>query len=506
MDYLDFLVGGLQVSLQPTNLVFCAIGVVVGTLIGVLPGIGPAGAIALLLPATFKLSPVSAIIMLAGIYYGAMYGGSTTSVLVNIPGEAASVVTCLDGYRMAQKGRAGAALGIAAMGSFIAGTLSVVGLMTASPLLARAALKIGPPEYFSIMILGLTLLTYLARGSLIKALIMASFGLFLSQVGMDIVTGKYRFTFGQMELSDGMDLVPMVMGLFGISEVLFNLEMPVKREIVRTAIRHLFPNLDEWKRSALAILRGTLLGFFLGVFPGGGAIIASFASYGLEKRISKAPEKFGTGMIEGVAGPEAANNAATGGAFVPLLTLGVPPNVVMALMFGALLIHGIQPGPFLISEHPELFWGVISSMYVGNVMLLILNLPLIWIWVQVLRVPYRLLFPLVLLFCFIGSYSINNSMFDVFNMLFFGVLGYLFKKFNYEPAPLVMAFVLGKVMEKAFRQSLSMSDGSFSIFLDRPVSAVCIILALFLLASSFLFYFRKRKPALLEELDRQDTD
>jgi len=498
MGIFDHMIFGLQIGLQPLNLTFCFIGVLVGTLIGVLPGIGPAAAIALLLPATFKLSPIPAVIMLAGIYYGAMYGGSTTSILLNIPGEAASVVTSLDGYQMALKGRAGAALGISAIGSFIAGTLAVIGLITASPTLAKVALKLGPPEYFSIMVLGLTILTYLARGSLIKALIMGLFGLFLSQIGMDSLTGKFRFTFGLMALSDGIDLVPMVMGLFGISEVLFNLERITKREFIKTKVKDLFPSLEEWKRSLWAILRGTVLGFFLGVLPGGGAIIASFASYGVEKRISKYPKKFGTGVIEGVAGPEAANNAATGGAFVPLLILGVPPNVVMALIFGALLIHGIQPSPFLISEKPDLFWGVVSSMYIGNIMLLILNLPLIWIWVQVLRVPYRFLFPLILLFCLIGSYSINNSIFDIFSMLFFGVIGYLFRKLMFEPAPLVMAFVLGKLMEKAFRQSLSMSDGSFSIFFYRPISAIFMLSALLLLALSFVSYFKKRRPSLLE--------
>ncbi|MEK6672900.1 MAG: tripartite tricarboxylate transporter permease [Nitrospirota bacterium] len=498
MGIFENILHGFQVGLEPINLLFCFIGALIGTLVGVLPGIGPAAAIALLLPATFKLSPTPAIIMLAGIYYGAAYGGSTTSILINIPGEASSVVTCLDGHKMALKGKAGPALGISAIGSFIAGTLAVIGLMIASPTLAKVALKFGPPEYFSVMLVGLTILTYLARGSLIKALIMGLFGLFLSQIGIDSITGKFRFTFGVMRLSDGIDLVPMVMGLFGISEVLLNLEKEIKIEFIKTKIKDLFPNLDEWKRSLKAIIRGTILGFFLGVLPGGGAIIASFASYGLEKRVSRYPEKFGTGVIEGVAGPESANNAASVGAFVPLLTLGIPSNVVMALIFGALLIHGIQPGPFLISEHPKLFWGVISSMYIGNIMLLILNLPMIWIWVQVMRVPYKILFPLILLFCLIGSYSINNSIFDIILMLFFGILGYLFRKLEYEPAPLVLAFVLGKLMEKAFRQSLSMSGGSFSIFFDRPISAICIVAALILLITSFIFYYKKRKPSLLE--------
>jgi len=492
MGFFEQALYGFQVSLEPANLAFCFIGVLIGTLIGVLPGIGPAATIALLLPATFHLPPIPAIIMLAGIYYGGMYGGSTTSILVNIPGEAASVVTCLDGYQMARKGKAGPALGIAAIGSFIAGTCSIIGLMIAAPILAKVALQFGPPEYFAVMCLGLTILIYLARGSLIKALIMGLFGLFLSQIGMDIVTGKFRFTLGIMGLSDGIDLVPMVMGLFGISEVLINLEKIIKREIVKTKIRDLFPSLDEWKRSLGAIFRGTILGFFLGVLPGGGAIISSFASYGVEKRISKYPEKFGTGVIEGVAGPESANNAATGGAFVPLLTLGIPANVVMALIFGALLIHGIQPSPFLLSERPELFWGVVCSMYIGNVMLLVLNLPLIWIWVQVLRVPYKILFPVILLFCLIGAYSIGNNIFDVFSMIFFGVLGYLFRKLEYEPAPLILAFVLGRIMEKTFRQSLAISHGSFSIFFIRPISAILIMGALILLVTSFISYYKKR--------------
>jgi len=483
---------GFQVSLEPANLAFCFIGVLIGTLVGVLPGLGPAAAIALLLPATFRLPPVPAIIMLAGIYYGAMYGGSTTSILVNIPGEAASVVTCLDGYQMALKGKAGPALGMAAIGSFIAGTFSILGLMVAAPFLAQVALKFGPPEYFAVMCLGLTILMYLARGSLIKALIMGLFGLFLSQVGMDIVTGKFRYTLGMMSLSDGIDLVPMVMGLFGISEVFLNLEKIVQRELVKTKIKDLFPSAEEWKRSLGAILRGTAIGFLLGALPGGGAIVASFASYGVEKRVSQYPERFGTGVIEGVAGPESANNAATGGAFVPLLILGIPANVVMALIFGALLIHGITPSPFLLSERPDLFWGVVCSMYIGNAMLLILNLPLIWIWVQVLRVPYKILFPVILLFCLIGAYSLSNNIFDIFSMLFFGVLGYLFRKLDYEPAPLILAFVLGRLMEKAFRQSLAISNGSFAIFFTRPIAAILILSALFLLVTSFVTYYKKK--------------
>jgi len=501
MDIFNNILYGFQVVLEPVNLGFCFVGVFFGTLVGVLPGLGPAAAIVLLLPATFKLSPIPAIIMLAGIYYGGMYGGSTTSILVNIPGEAASVVTCLDGYEMARKGRAGAALGISAIGSFFAGTISIIILSIAAPALATIALKFGPPEFFSLILMGLIILTYMARGSLIKALIMALLGLFLSQIGMDTVSGRYRFTLGMLRLSDGIDIVPMVMGLFGIAEILSNLEKDAKREVIKTKFKELFPNLDEWRRSVGAIVRGTFVGFILGVIPGGGAIISSFISYGVEKRVSKHPEKFGTGMIEGVAGPESANNAATGGCFVPLLSLGIPANVMMALFYAALLIHGIQPSPFLISQRPDLFWGVICSMYIGNIMLLILNLPLIPLWVQILKVPYKTLFPLIFLFCVIGSYTINNSVFEVFVMIFFGILGYLFKKLGYEPAPLVMAFVMGTMMEKAFRRSLSMSDGSFLIFLNRPISAVCIGFALLLLVTSFIFYYKyygKKRESLID--------
>ncbi len=501
MEILGYLLQGFQVGLQPTNLFFCLSGVLLGTLIGVLPGIGPAATIALLLPATFKLGATPAIIMLAGIYYGAMYGGSTTSILVNIPGEASSVVTTLDGYQMALKGKAGPALGIAAISSFIAGAAGIVGLMIASTYIVELALKFGPPEYFAVMLMGLTVVTYLARGSLLKALIMTVFGIFLSQIGLDNVNAKFRFTFGFLKLSDGIDLICMVMGLFGISEVLLNLERKIKADIIRTKIKDLFPSRAEWRRSLGAIFRGTVLGFVLGIIPGGGTIIASFAAYGLEKKVSKHPELFGTGVIEGVAGPESANNSATAGAFVPLLTLGIPSNLVTALLFGALLIHGIQPSPMLMSDHPDLFWGLIASMYIGNVMLLVFNLPMIWVWVQVLRVPYRILFPLILLFCLIGAYSINNSLFDIVVMLFFGVLGYLFRKLEYEPAPLILAFILGKMIEKTFRQSMTMSGGSFAIFWERPIAALCLAATIVLVIASFVsFYSRKKKTNLLESV------
>jgi putative tricarboxylic transport membrane protein len=493
MDILHNLFYGFTVALQPTNLLFCFLGTVLGTLIGVLPGIGPIGTISMLLPATFHMSPTAAIIMLAGIYYGAMYGGSTTSILVNIPGEAASVVTCLDGYEMAKRGRAGAALGIAAFGSFIAGTLGIVGLMIFAAPLAQFALRFGSPEYFGLLLLGLTLVTYLSRGSIIKALMMGAFGLILSCVGLDSIQASPRMTFDIMQLWDGVGLVPVAMGLFGISEVLLNIETTEKTDILKTKIKNFFPNLADWARSIWPIMRGTVLGFFLGILPGGNPVIASFLSYGLEKRISKHPEEFGKGAIEGVAGPESANNSATSGGFIPLFTLGIPSNITMALMFGALLIHGMRPGPFLVKDHADLFWGVISSMYIGNVMLLILNLPLIPLWVQVLKVPYRILFPLILLFCIVGSYSLNNSTFDVMVMMLFGLLGYLFKKFEFEAAPLILAFVLGPMFETNLRQSLLLSKGSFMIFVNRPISAVFVGVSLVLLITALMPNFKKAK-------------
>jgi putative tricarboxylic transport membrane protein len=498
MEALTGMWNGLLVTLQPTNLFFCFVGVFVGTLIGVLPGIGPLGAIALLLPSTFHISPVSALIMLAGIYYGAMYGGSTTSILVNIPGEAASVVTCLDGYEMAKQGRAGPALGIAAFGSFIAGTVSVILLAFLAPPLARFALRFGPAEYFSLMVLGLTVLIYLANGPVIKALMMAALGLVFGIVGTDAISGRGRFTYGVTELNDGIGIIPVVMGLFGVAEVLLNVEKVLKRDIMEAAIEHLLPTRQDWKDSAGPIARGTFLGFFLGILPGGGAVLASFVSYAVEKKISRHPERFGKGAIEGVAGPETANNAATGGAFIPLLTLGIPNNGVMALMLGALVIHGLQPGPLLMKEQPALFWGTISSMYVGNAMLLVLNLPLIRLWVQVLKIPYPILFPLILLFCLIGVFSVSNSVVEIWFMLGFGVLGYLMKKFEYEAAPLVLALILGPMFETALRQSLIMFDGNPTVFLTRPISAVFILASALLLASNLVPWIRGKKHLLAE--------
>jgi putative tricarboxylic transport membrane protein len=487
MEILQGVLNGFQVAFQPINLFYCFVGVFIGTLVGVLPGLGPAAAIALLLPSTFALSPVSSVIMLAGIYYGAMYGGSTTSILVNIPGEAASVVTCLDGHAMARQGRAGPALGIAAFGSFISGTLSILILTVLAPLLVKVTLSFGPPEYFSLMVLGTTLVTYFTHGSMLKALIMALVGVLLGSVGVDSISGRYRFTFGIPTLMDGLGLVPVIMGLFGISEVLLNLEhLAVKRTIYAESMKGLLPNLEDWKRSVMPIARGSLLGFFLGILPGAGAIIASFAAYAAEKRVSKHPEQFGKGAIEGVAAPEAANNAAAGGAFIPLLTLGIPANAVMAILLGALMIHGLQPGPLLMTRAPDLFWGTITSMYIGNAMLLVLNLPLIGIWIRVLRISYTVLFPFILLFCLIGSYSVNNNVGDGLVMWVFGILGYLLKKFDYEAAPLVLAVVIGPMMEEALRQSLILSAGSFSIFVERPISAGFIFTAALLLVFPLL--------------------
>jgi len=498
METLGSILNGFSIALHPVNLVFCFVGVFVGTLIGVLPGIGPLGAIALLLPSTFYISPTSALIMLAGIYYGAMYGGSTTSILVNIPGEAASVVTCIDGYQMAKQGRAGPALGIAAFGSFIAGTISVILLSFLAPPLARLALRFGPPEYFSLMVLGLTVLIYLANGPIVKALMMAALGLVLGIVGTDLITGRARFTFGIIELNDGIGIIPVVMGLFGVSEVLFNVEKIMKRQVTKTTISGLLPNLRDWKDSAGPIFRGTFLGFFLGILPGGGAVISSFASYAVEKKVSKHPEKFGTGAIEGVAGPESANNSATGGSFIPLLTLGIPTNGVMALMLGALVLHGLQPGPLLMREHPEVFWGTVTSMYVGNVMLLVLNLPLIGLWVQVLKIPYPILFPLILLFCLIGVFSVSNSVIEIWFMILFGICGYLMKKFEYEMAPLVLALILGPMFENALRQSLIIFDGNPLVFLTRPISAGFLIASCLLLLTTLLPWMKGKRKLLSE--------
>ncbi len=488
MDFFQSMLYGFSVSLEPHNIFACFVGVFIGTLIGVLPGIGPVATMSILLPVSFKMSATSAVIMMAGIFYGAMYGGSTTSVLVNIPGEAASVVTCLDGYQMARHGRAGPALGIAAFGSFIAGTLGVVGIMLLAPPLAAFALKFGPPEIFGILVLSFTMVTYLAGKSKLKAVAMAVFGLILCTFGQDPIQVTPRFAYGSITLMDGIGLAPLVMGLFGVSEVFVNIEQKMKQEVFQANIKGLLPNREDWKVSILPICRGGILGFFLGILPGIGSIIPTFISYGLEKRISKHPERFGTGIIEGVAAPESANNAATAGSLVPLLTLGIPPNVVMAVLIGAFLTHGVQPGPLLVKEHPEIFWGVITSMYTGNALLLVLNLPLIGLWVRLLKVPYGILFPLILLFCLIGVYSVAGNSWDIVIMLVFSVVGYLMKKFEYEPAPLVLAFVLGRMAEESVRQSLVLSRGDLLVFFSsrHPISCGAMVIAIILIVSPLM--------------------
>lgn len=496
MDFLGNLGSGFAIALTPWNLFYCAVGAILGTAIGVLPGLGPPATIALLLPVTFKIEPVSAVIMLAGIFYGAMYGGSTTSILLNIPGEAASVVTCLDGYKMARQGRAGPALGISAIGSFIAGTLSVFGVSIVAPSLAAFALKFGPPEYFSLVILGLIMAVYLSEESVLKGLTMGVLGLLLGTVGIDPVLGVQRFTFGLSKLTDGFDFVVMAMGLFGIAEILSNLETPEVRDIFKTTLKGLLPTLEDWRQCWASVVRGSLLGFFIGVLPGGGAIISSFASYAVEKRVSKHPERFGKGVIEGVAAPESANNAASTSSFIPLLTLGIPGNASIAMIFVALMIHGIRPGPLLLQEHPELFWGVIASMCIGNIMLLGLNLPLIGLWVRMLKTPYRFLAVLVVVVCVIGAYSVNNSVFDVGIMVAFGVFGYLLRKGGYPAAPFILAMILGPMLERTLQQSLIASGGDLLVFFQRPISATLLLAAgLLMMKPAIQWFLRSRhKP------------
>lgn len=504
MDLFSNIIGGFAVAFQWHNLFFCFVGCVIGTLIGVLPGLGPVGAMSILLPITFGISPITAIIMLAGIYYGAQYGGSTTSILVGIPGEAASVVTTLDGHQMALAGRSGPALGMSAFASFIAGTAGVLGLMLLAPPLASLALRFGPPEYFAVMILGLVILTYLAQKSMLKSLMMAGVGVLIGLVGLDNMSGLPRFTAGIPDLLDGIGIAPLAMGLFGVAEILLNVEQRIKQGVVVSRVGSLMPDRQDWRASRAPIARGSLLGFFLGILPGGGAVLASFIAYGAEKRLSATPERFGKGAIEGVAAPEAANNAAAQAAFIPLMTLGVPANAVMGILLGALMIHGITPGPMMIQKNPDLFWGTVASMYLGNVMLLVLNLPLIGLWVRLLRVQYGVLFPLILFIALIGAWVINGSHVDLYLMLGFGVLGYFMRKFGYEPAPLVLAYVLAPILENALRQSLILSAGSLSIFVTRPISAAFLILAAALLISAVLPFARRSRTALVAQADEQN--
>jgi len=499
METLNNLAFGLGVALSWQNLLYCFIGCFLGTLVGVLPGIGPVATVAMLLPFTFGLEPAPALIMLAGIYYGAQYGGSTTSILVNIPGESSSVVTCLDGHEMAKQGRAGPALAIAAIGSFFAGCVATVLVAALGAPLTSLALLFGPAEYFSLMCLGLIFAVVLAKGSVLKALTMILTGLLLSMIGSDLETGAERMTWGIPELSDGIGFVVVGMGVFGFGEILRNLENPGSREIVQASVTGLMPTLPDLKAAAGAIGRGTVIGSLLGILPGGGAIIASFAAYTLEKRVSKNPSRFGRGAIEGVAAPESANNAAAQTSFIPLLTLGIPPNPVMALMVGAMTIHGIVPGPQVMTKQPELFWGMIASMWLGNLMLVVINLPLVGVWVTLLRVPYRLLYPSIIVFCCIGVYSINNSPFDVTIAAIFGVIGYWLLKHDFEPAPMLLGFVLGPLMEENLRRAMLIARGDWTVFFTRPISAVLLGIAIFLLIVAAMPKIRRRRDEVFVE-------
>jgi len=499
MDLIANLGTGFGVALTFANLAYCFGGVLLGTLIGVLPGIGPVPTIAMLLPITYALPPVSALIMLAGIYYGAQYGGSTTAILVNLPGESSSVVTCLDGYQMARQGRAGTALSVAAIGSFIAGTFATLVIASLAVPLAEVALKFGPAEYFSLMVLGLIAAVVLASGSLLKAIGMIVLGLLLGIIGTDVNSGLQRFSFGVPELSDGIGFVVIAMGLFAFAEIIINLEQVEKREIFTNKVEGLWLKWKDFKQALPAILRGTGIGSMLGILPGGGALLSAFASYTVEKKLAKDPSRFGKGAIEGVAGPESANNAGAQASFIPLLTLGIPSNAVMALMVGAMTIHSIQPGPQVMTNNPQLFWGLIVSMWLGNVMLVVLNLPLIGIWVKLLKVPYRLLYPAILLFCCIGVYSLQNNVFDVLMTVVFGVLGWIFVKLECEPAPLLLGFILGPMMEENLRRALLLSRGDWTVFATRPISAVMLGLAVILLLIIIAPSIRKKREEAFQE-------
>lgn len=499
MELFANLALGFQTVTSPENLFYCFLGAVIGTLIGVLPGIGPVQTLAILLPTTFALPPVSALIMLAGIYYGAQYGGSTTSILVNLPGEASSVVTCLDGYQMARQGRAGAALAVAAWGSFVAGCFSTLVLAILAAPLAGLAVSFGPAEYFSLMVFGLVGSVVLASGSVLKAVGMILLGLLLGMVGTDVTSGIQRFSFHLPELADGIGFVPLAMGLFGISQILSSLEKEEKREILKQKLAGFWLTRQDIRDSLPAIFRGTICGSLMGILPGGGAILGSFTAYMLEKKSSKEPESFGKGNIRGVAAPESANNAAAQTSFVPLLTLGIPSNVVLAMMAGAMMIHGIQPGPRVISSNPSLFWGVIASMWVGNLMLLVLNLPLIGIWVRVLSVPYRFLYPAILLFCCVGIYAVNNNTFDVGLTALLGLLGYVFLRLDCEPAPLILGFVLGPMMEENLRRAMLISRGDPLVLITRPMSLAFLLLAVGLLVVMALPAIRKGRDRAFKE-------
>jgi len=501
MEIFSNLALGLSVAASLENIFYCFLGCLLGTLIGVLPGIGPLATIAMLLPITYKMTdPTTALIMLAGIYYGAQYGGSTTAILVNLPGETSSVVTTLDGYQMARQGRAGPALATAAIGSFFAGTVATIMIAGFAPPLAEVAFKFGPAEYFSLMVLGLIAAVVLAHGSIIKALAMVVLGLLLGMIGTDVNSGVARFSFDVPELTDGIEFAAVAMGMFGFGEIIANLEQKEKREVFTNSVGKLMPSGEDFRRMAFPIVRGTAVGCFLGILPGGGAVLSSFSAYAIEKKLHKNPELFGKGAIEGVAGPESANNAGSQASFIPMLTLGIPTNAVMALMVAGMMIHNIQPGPQVMNSNPNLFWGLIASMWIGNLMLLILNLPLVGLWVRLLTIPYRVLYPAILMFCCIGAYSMNNNVFDVYMTIPFAILGYTFKKLDCEPAPLLLGFVLGKLMEEYLRRAMTISRGDPTVFVTRPLSATMLGIAVVLLVIvSLPSIKKKRKEAFSEE-------
>lgn len=501
MDLLNNLMLGFSVAFTPENLLYALLGCLLGTLVGVLPGLGPVPTIAMLLPITYVLPPIAGLIMLAGIYYGTQYGGSTTAILVNLPGETSAVVTVLDGHQMAKNGRAGAALSIAAIGSFFAGSVATLLLAAFAPPLAEVAFKFGPAEYFSLMVLGLVGAVVLASGSLPKAICMILLGLLLGMVGTDVNSGVARFDFGVPQMQDGIDFAIVAMGVFGFAEIMTNLEQKENRVEISDKIGNLYPNKQEIKESVGPMVRGTALGSMLGILPGGGAVLSSFASYTLEKKLSKHPERFGKGHPAGLAGPESANNAGAQTSFIPLLTLGIPGNAVMALMVGAMTIHNIQPGPQVMTSHPQLFWGLIASMWIGNLMLVVLNLPLIGIWVKLLKVPYRILFPAILVFCTIGVYSLKNDPFDIFTTAAFGIIGYIWSKLRCEGAPLLLGLVLGPMMEENFRRALLLSRGNYSTFIDRPLSASLLAVALVLVIIVALPSIKKKRQETFTEED-----
>jgi putative tricarboxylic transport membrane protein len=493
IETFNNLMLGFSVALQPQVLMYAFIGCLIGTLVGMLPGVGPLAGISMLLPATFGLNPIIAVVLLAGVYYGAMYGGSTTSILIRLPGEAASVMTCVDGYEMTRQGRAGPALAIAAIGSFVAGTLGVLGLMLLAPTLASFALRFGPPEYTALLLMGLLVLAYMTGGSVAKTLAMAGFGLLLGMIGIDAMSGYTRFGFDIVELSDGIGIVPVAVGLFGVSEILLTASQKLPALPKNPSLRELLPSRAELKQSVGPIARGSVIGFLIGVIPGSAHIISSFVAYGIERRLSKTPERFGHGAIEGVAAPESANNAAATGAFIPMMALGVPTSPVTAVMLAAIMIHGIAPGPTLIAERPELFWGFVASMYVGNVVLLILNLPLVGLFVSLLRIPYAYLYPCILAFCILGCYSVSNSVVDVWIMLVMGGVGYVLRKFGFDLAPVALGLVLAPMLELSLRQSLAMSAGDYAIFFQRPISAVMLSVGLVMLLVSLKPLFGGKK-------------